>query len=515
MTVSSIEPVNNYTGNSSNTKFDFDFLIENEAELIVQHTSSNGTISVLQNGVDYSIHEIGNSNGSYITFPILGSTYNKLAPDEKISLMLTLTIKQEKEIRNSLFFNFDTLEWMFDYIIRILQVVSRRLTRTLQIPEGRDNFNMILPVAKANNVFKWNETEDAIENYDIIAANTAFQTGVNLNIAAIEASVYNANNTADNAVTISNTAVSTANTAEIKADSAISTANSAETKSDNALSTASTALTTAASAVTTSNTALNSASTAVTTATQASDKVDEFGETIETVIQAASQINALEQAVSTATTSATLAYNSASTAATAATTASEKAQLAVDAASLIEQPDWSETDTTSKAYIQNKPTLASVATSGNYNDLLNKPNGYNYTNILQQIYYQYVLRADNGQLDLYVNSSAYPNQNYGAFLCVPTEAVTFAFDVGSNSNTNGVSDYESTFVITTFELIIVMRTVQSLTFPSEVVWLDANAPDLSETGVYFLAFRTLDNGNHWAGNLQGKWDLDIDFINAR
>lgn len=35
--------------------------------------------------------------------------------------------------------------------------------------------------------------------------------------------------------------------------------------------------------------------------------------------------------------------------------------------------DWSETDTTSKAYILNKPTLATVATSGSYNDLLNLP----------------------------------------------------------------------------------------------------------------------------------------------
>lgn len=37
------------------------------------------------------------------------------------------------------------------------------------------------------------------------------------------------------------------------------------------------------------------------------------------------------------------------------------------------QSDWNETTTTSDAYIKNKPTLATVATSGNYNDLSNKP----------------------------------------------------------------------------------------------------------------------------------------------
>ena len=37
------------------------------------------------------------------------------------------------------------------------------------------------------------------------------------------------------------------------------------------------------------------------------------------------------------------------------------------------QPDWNETTTTSDAYIKNKPTLATVATSGSYNDLTNTP----------------------------------------------------------------------------------------------------------------------------------------------
>lgn len=37
------------------------------------------------------------------------------------------------------------------------------------------------------------------------------------------------------------------------------------------------------------------------------------------------------------------------------------------------QSNWNETNTSSKAYIQNKPTLADVATSGSYNDLQDKP----------------------------------------------------------------------------------------------------------------------------------------------
>lgn len=37
------------------------------------------------------------------------------------------------------------------------------------------------------------------------------------------------------------------------------------------------------------------------------------------------------------------------------------------------QSDWTEADTSSMAYIQNKPTLATVATSGSYNDLTDTP----------------------------------------------------------------------------------------------------------------------------------------------
>lgn len=37
------------------------------------------------------------------------------------------------------------------------------------------------------------------------------------------------------------------------------------------------------------------------------------------------------------------------------------------------QPDWSQTNATADDYIKNKPTLASVATSGSYNDLNDKP----------------------------------------------------------------------------------------------------------------------------------------------
>lgn len=136
MTVSSITPVNNYTGNSSAKIFDFDFLIENQEELQVVHTNSEGVLTTPEFGVDYSINEIGNENGSYITFPLEGSNYNVLSDEEIISLSLTLPIKQESEFENSANLNLNILERTFDYIVRILQIMNRKIDRSVKINEG-------------------------------------------------------------------------------------------------------------------------------------------------------------------------------------------------------------------------------------------------------------------------------------------------------------------------------------------------------------------------------------------
>ena len=114
----------------------FDFLIENEKELVVQYQDKNGVISVLQYGIDYSINEIGNKNGSYIEFPLSSSAYDVLQPEEQISLSLSLQIKQESEFHNSSYFDLGVLEWTFDYIVRILQILNRKIERCVKVEES-------------------------------------------------------------------------------------------------------------------------------------------------------------------------------------------------------------------------------------------------------------------------------------------------------------------------------------------------------------------------------------------
>lgn len=85
-----------------------------------------------------------------------------------------------------------------------------------------------------------------------------------------------------------------------------------------------------------------------------------------------------------------------------------------------------------------------------------------------------------------------------------TDSLVSLSPSGTVSLTFDYSPSPATYHAYTFELMINMTTPSSITFNS-VTWMDGDAPDLSETGLYFLVFRTLDGGSNWYGNLQGKW----------
>ncbi len=60
----------------------------------------------------------------------------------------------------------------------------------------------------------------------------------------------------------------------------------------------------------------------------------------------------------------------------------------------------------------------------------------------------------------------------------------------------------------TFELVINMSdtlyTINDSTFDTNIKWLDNTAPTFNTTGVYYITFRSRDNGNNWIANFEGK-----------
>lgn len=133
-----IEPVNTWKGNSSNTIFEFDFLINSENELLVLHTDKAGMQNTLKLNIDYTIHQTGNAEGSYITFPILGSSYKTLGEGEKITLMLNIPIAQTSPYGTSDKLNLKSLEFSLDYIVRLIQIVNRKVNRSVKVQEASD-----------------------------------------------------------------------------------------------------------------------------------------------------------------------------------------------------------------------------------------------------------------------------------------------------------------------------------------------------------------------------------------
>ena len=134
--ISETSPYNNYTGNGSTTQFDFDFYIENEEQLVVLLTDSSGVQTTLTYNTDYSINEIKNKNGSYIIYPLEGSTHSVLSSSEVISLCLDLPIAQEAEYGTSSEMDLKSIEASLDYLTRIDQIQERKIERALKVIEG-------------------------------------------------------------------------------------------------------------------------------------------------------------------------------------------------------------------------------------------------------------------------------------------------------------------------------------------------------------------------------------------
>ena len=179
-------PYNNWSGNGSSTTFDFDFYIEDATQLTVYRTGSDGAQSKLTYGTDYSINEFKNENGSYITFPLVSSSYGVLQTGEVISLCLTLPISQQNPFGKSSYLDLTTLEYSLDYLTRICQIIQRELERAVKVKEGSDidtdeltqdliivadNISDVNTVA--GNIGDINTVEDNITDVNTVATNIA------------------------------------------------------------------------------------------------------------------------------------------------------------------------------------------------------------------------------------------------------------------------------------------------------------------------------------------------------
>ena len=231
MTIGQTEPVNIAYGNNLATKFDYDFYIETEEQLVVEHTNLSGVKTTLTYGVDYSIEGIGNEDGGQINFPLQGSTYGVLAwnesTDKKEMLVISLSLpfEQAAEFDISGDLNKKNLEKAFDYQMRCSQILNRKVERAVLVSEGADATpdDLIASIEEAKLVsqnFADIATQKATE-----ANNSAIAAGEEATIATQQAAIVQ--ETYDNAM---------ADIAEDKLD-ALNAISSAKTNAENAIAT--------------------------------------------------------------------------------------------------------------------------------------------------------------------------------------------------------------------------------------------------------------------------------------
>lgn len=134
-----ILPVNNYLGNNSATLFEFDFLIDDSSQLAVYLFDEDGSKHKLIQDIDYSVENIQNQHGGHIIFPISGSKYNILNDKQKISLELDIPTSQETQYNNSSLLNLSAIEYSFDYLTRLVQIIKRKLSLCVKVEECSEN----------------------------------------------------------------------------------------------------------------------------------------------------------------------------------------------------------------------------------------------------------------------------------------------------------------------------------------------------------------------------------------
>ena len=324
----------------------FGFVVYKETDIYVALASSESATHTLEYGTDYTV----TLNDDQETTP--GGTVTLTTPlvdGEVVAVGSALEYNQPTQLTNFSRFPPEIINEALDRIVILIQQLVEKSSRAITT-DITDTMSAGELKAKL-----LSSAEDAAKSAASAAGSASAAAA---SAGAASASEANAKESETNAAA----SESAAATSEANAKASENAAKSSETNAKASEEAAKASETKAG----------EYADSAEASATTASAKATEA---------AASEANAKasENAAKSSETNAKASETSASASKTAAATSAQEAKdAAAQAVAGQVNANWTETDTTSKAYIQNKPALKPVATSGSYNDLDNKPSPIQY-----------------------------------------------------------------------------------------------------------------------------------------
>ncbi len=160
---------NDYIGTGATPTYPFTFLIFAATDLRVIETDLAGVDTVHVLTTDYTVPDadVGKPSGGNITL-VAGN----LTTGHELSIRRVRPLTQGTDIRNQGDFLPENHEDAFDHHLMVDQQQQDEIDRSIKIPESVDptTVDTDLPRPSALKGFRWNATEDALEEFDLASA---------------------------------------------------------------------------------------------------------------------------------------------------------------------------------------------------------------------------------------------------------------------------------------------------------------------------------------------------------
>lgn len=128
MTVSATAKRKDYTGDSVNMSFGYNWRVLNTTDLRVLVRSPAGYETTMIYGTDYTLTGLGNVNGGNVLFTVAPVT------NAHITILPSLTLKQSYSFRNQAEFYGAKHEDAYDYVVMCMQQMNEVLGRAIVLP---------------------------------------------------------------------------------------------------------------------------------------------------------------------------------------------------------------------------------------------------------------------------------------------------------------------------------------------------------------------------------------------